>query len=166
MQITKVLISDLVFDPTNARTHSEKNINAIKGSLTKFGQQKPIVISQDNIIVAGNGTVAAAKDLGWTELDAVVTSLDSFHQTAFALADNRTSELAEWEDNILAQQLASLEMHDFDLESIGFDAKDLEDMTVKDQDLSDKNKELSEDDFQKFDQTCPRCGFEFDNKKS
>lgn len=121
MNIKSVEIASLVFDPNNARKHSVKNLEAIKGSLTKFGQQKPIVINAKNIVIAGNGTLAAAKDLGWKKINAVVTELDDFMQSAFALADNRTSELAEWDEDILEQALASLKLNDFDITAIGFD---------------------------------------------
>jgi ParB-like chromosome segregation protein Spo0J len=161
MEVIKISIDQLIPDPNNARKHSAKNLMAIKGSLTKFGQQKPIVISEKNIIVAGNGTVEAAKELGWKEISAVITSLDSFHQSAFALADNKTAELAEWDDEILEQTLAQLDLGGFDIHSVGFDGIDLPD--------SDKievtgSKELDESEFSEFDHKCPKCGFEFDAK--
>ena len=121
MDVIKIPIDSLIPDPNNARKHNKKNLLAIKGSLTKFGQQKPIVINEKNLIVAGNGTVEAAKELGWKEINAVVTSLDSFHQTAFALADNKTSELAEWDDEVLERALAGLDLGGFDIGEIGFD---------------------------------------------
>jgi hypothetical protein len=124
MEIIKLKIEDLVFDPNNVRKHPTKNIEAIKGSLAKFGQQKPIVIDSKNIVIAGNGTLAAAKELGWKEIAAVRTNLDDLNKMAFALADNRTSELAEWDIPELNQQLAQLELGDFDIKEIGFDLGD------------------------------------------
>jgi len=120
MNVVKVQIADLVFDPNNARKHSTKNLDAIKGSLTKFGKQKPIVVNAKNLIIAGNGTAAAAKELGWKEINAVVSELDDFMQSAFALADNRTAELAEWDLGVLQESLAALEMGDFNIADIGF----------------------------------------------
>lgn len=121
MQIVRKNITELVFDPINARKHPVKNIDAIKGSLTKFGQQKPIIISSKGIVIAGNGTLMAAKSLGWKSIDCVVSELDDINQMAFALADNRTSELAEWDKEILEQQLAQLELNNFDIDGIGFE---------------------------------------------
>lgn len=126
MQLIQKNISDLVFDPVNARKHPVKNIEAIKGSLTKFGQQKPIVVNAKGIVIAGNGTLMAAKDLGWKSISCVVSELDDLNQMAFALADNRTSELAEWDKEILEQQLAQLELNDFDIDGIGFEDFDFE----------------------------------------
>ena len=108
-------------DPSNARKHNPKNIDAIKGSLTKFGMQKPIIIDDKNIVVAGNGTLQAAIDLGWKEIKVVRTELKGSMQTAFAIADNRSSELASWDDDVLSKTLAGLEMDGFDIADIGFD---------------------------------------------
>jgi hypothetical protein len=108
MKIERVPVASLVFDPSNARKHDEKNLQAIKGSLAKFGQQKPIVVTKDNVVVAGNGTLHAAKELGWETIDIHRTPLKGTEAIAYALADNRTSELAEWDDEILNTQLTSL----------------------------------------------------------
>lgn len=123
MEVTRRLISDLDLDPNNARKHSQKNLDAIKASLTKFGQRKPIVINHKGVVLAGNGTVEAAKDLGWDHIDVAVVPADWDEATAraYALADNRTAELAEWDENVLAKQLLELLDEDFDIEAIGFE---------------------------------------------
>jgi DNA modification methylase len=118
-------ISDLVPDPANVRKHSKKNLDAIKGSLARFGQQKPIVISKDNIVIAGNGTLEAAKSLKWSEIDIVRSELVGSDITAYGIADNRTGELAEWDDEALSVSLKALREDDFDLGAIGFDENDL-----------------------------------------
>jgi hypothetical protein len=123
MEVKRRLISDLTLDPNNARTHSQKNLDAIKSSLTKFGQRKPIVVNGQGVILAGNGTVEAAKSLGWDQIDVAVVPADWDEATAraYALADNRTAELAEWDENVLAKQLLELIDVDFDIEAIGFE---------------------------------------------
>lgn len=125
MQIQKIPLSELIPDPANARKHADKNLKAITGSLKRFGQQKPIVIDKDGIIVAGNGTYEAAKAIGWTELAVVKTGLDKTLAMAYAIADNRSGELAEWDKDNLAKILKSLDDIDFDLPEIGFDIEDL-----------------------------------------
>lgn len=124
MKLEKVAIKDLVFDPANARKHTIKNLDSIKGSLARFGQQKPIVVGANNVVIAGNGTLEAARDLGWEFLDAVRTELVGPDAIAFALADNRTAELAEWDYSVLGDTLKSLAAVDFDLSTIGFDDAD------------------------------------------
>src|SRR3954462_15830917 len=125
MKIEAVNISSLHLDPANARQHSQKNLDAIKGSLAKFGQQKPIVVGKDNVVIAGNGTLEAAKAIGLEIINIVRTELEGPEAIAFAIADNRTGELAEWDSSVLSKTLESLRVLDFDLGSIGFDDKDL-----------------------------------------
>ena len=118
----EIEIDSLVFDPANARTHDEKNIEAIKGSLARFGQRSPIVVQKEGRIVrAGNGRLAAAKQLGWTKIAALVVDDDEVTATAYAIADNRTGELAQWDRAALGSLLSTL---DEDLK-IGWDDLDL-----------------------------------------
>jgi len=122
MNIETVAIQDLQLDPNNARKHDKKNLDAIASSLKQFGQRKPIVITDDNIIVAGNGTVTAAKQLGWTDIKVVRVpkDWDANQVKAFALADNRTAELAEWDKDILASQIIDLQTDGWNTEQLGF----------------------------------------------
>lgn len=109
MKTETVSIDSLIPDPANVRMHSPRNIEAIKASLARFGQQKPIVVDSDNVVRAGNGTLEAAKLLDWSELEIVRSDLEGSEMTAFAIADNRTAELAEWDYQVLGQVLASLQ---------------------------------------------------------
>ena len=120
MNIQSIAVSELSLDPSNVRKHGRKNLDAIKASLRKFGQQKPIVVDAKGIVLAGNGTLTAAKELGWTEIQITRTELAGVEATAFAIADNRTAELAEWEDS-LADVLKALAKADVDLAELGFD---------------------------------------------
>jgi ParB-like chromosome segregation protein Spo0J len=126
MKIEQLNILDLVPDPTNARAHDDTNLQAIAGSLSQFGQRKPIVITTDNKVVAGNGTLAAAKSLGWLKIDCVRVPADwSADQVkAFALADNRTAELATWQPEVLAAQLEELSAAGIDVAEFGFKTDD------------------------------------------
>jgi site-specific DNA-methyltransferase (adenine-specific) len=163
MNVIKVPIASLVNDPNNARKHGTKNLSAIKGSLAKFGQQKPIVIDAKNVVIAGNGTLEAAKQLGWTHINAVVTELDDLGKMAFALADNKTSELAEWDESMLMGQLDWLDKMDFDIGDIGFDEIKLPENDATESNITG-SKELNEDEFSQFEHQCPKCGFEFNGK--
>jgi DNA modification methylase len=126
LKYIRVGVSQLILDPANVRKHSEKNIESIKGSLAKFGQQKPIVIGSDLTVVAGNGTVLAARALEWHDLDAVQTDLTGAELVAYAITDNRTAELAEWDLDPLGQQLTGLLDDGWDLEPLGWDSADLD----------------------------------------
>jgi ParB-like chromosome segregation protein Spo0J len=125
MKIETLPIRDLTPDPENARLHDDKNLKAIQGSLKEFGQRKPIVITAAGVIVAGNGTVEAAKRLGWTEIEAVRVPGDWTPNQikAFALADNRTAELASWDIHVLDEQLWELEQEELDVTLLGFESR-------------------------------------------
>lgn len=119
-EIESLPIADLHEDPANVRRHPERNLAGIKASLARFGQQKPIVVDGNNIVRAGNGTLAAARELGWDRIDCIRTGLKGSEATAYAIADNRTAELAEWDETGLAETLRSLQSEDFDLSTVGY----------------------------------------------
>lgn len=126
-------IDSLKYDPTNVRLHTDRNIDAIKASYRRFGQQRPILIAEDGTVVAGNAQLAAAKALGWEEIQVQVTSLTDVQEIkAYAIADNRTHEFGEWDFDGLSEQLKDLqEVPDFDFESVGFDEKEMDRIFAK-----------------------------------
>lgn len=139
MNTERVPIDSLVFDPANVRKHGEKNLATIKASLSRFGQQKPIVVDANGVVRAGNGTLAAAKALGWKEIAVVRSTLSGSEATAYAIADNRTAELAEWDEDALAQTLAALQIESDELATAtGFDLKDIEALTAPDEVTEDE----------------------------
>lgn len=135
MKLEKIAINELSLDPANVRKHDRRNLDAIKASLRKFGQQKPIVVDSRGIVLAGNGTLTAAQELGWSEIEITRTTLSGVDATAFAIADNRTAELAQWEDS-LSDVLKSLADADVDLGELGFTPKEIEELNQSG--LSDK----------------------------
>jgi ParB-like chromosome segregation protein Spo0J len=126
MKIISLPLASLHEDPSNARKHGDKNLAAIAASLAKFGQQRPIVIDKANVVVAGNGTLKAARSLGWAQIACVRTDLTGVQVAGFAIADNRSAELAEWDDRALAATLEALKAEDFDLGDVGFADSDLD----------------------------------------
>lgn len=115
MKIVQRKVTELSNDPANARKHDDRNIESIVGSLRRFGQQKPIVVDSSGVVRAGNGTLEAARRLGWDKIDCVISDLKGSEMTAYAIADNRTSELAAWDDAVLAASLNGLVCEDVDL---------------------------------------------------
>jgi DNA modification methylase len=126
-------IDSLKFDPANSRKHDERNIKAIMDSLERHGQRKPIVCYSD-MVVAGNGTLQAAKRLGWKEIWVNEDSFASIEDAkAYAIQDNRSAELATWDDVQLGDTLQELKDAGWDLEQIGFNDADLKDLIDKPQ---------------------------------
>ncbi len=116
-------LPEVHLDPANARSHSDRNLQAIANSLSRYGQQKPIVVTPEGTVVAGNGTLEAARSLGWTHIAAITTNLAGADARGFAIADNRTAELAEWDVVRLAAELEDLPPEVF--ATLGFDDKEM-----------------------------------------
>ena len=121
-----VAVGTLTLDPDNARGHNEANIEAIANSLKKFGQRKPVIVKKDGMVItAGNGTFIAAKREGWTHIAALVTEDDELTAKAWALADNRTGELANWDYEQLVAQFGELQQGGVDVTELGWDEREL-----------------------------------------
>jgi DNA modification methylase len=110
-------LGELFYDPKNVRRHGDRNLQATRESLERFGQQKNVVARWSEtgppfMVVAGNGTLACAHALGWTHLAASVQRMDDKTALAYAIADNRTAELAEWDAVALDAAMRELEALD------------------------------------------------------
>lgn len=127
MKVETVKVGALNLDPGNARKHSQRNIDAIAKSLQRFGQRRPLVVWNDTII-AGNGTLQAAIGLGWTtvEITRCPPEWTEDEAKAYAVADNRVAELAEWDNETLIGILADLD--DDLIAATGFDDLELGDI--------------------------------------
>jgi len=160
LEIIEVSIDSLIPDPNNARKHDQKNLDAIKGSLAKFGQQTPIVVDTNNVVLKGNGTVEAAKAMGWSTIKTVRSTLETnTDKVAYALADNRSSELAAWDMDVLGSELMSLRDDGFAIEDIGFDDSDFDKMFGDDEIDPIFNDEKPEPEI------CGACGGKIKNAR-
>ena len=121
-------VGALTPDPKNARRHGRKNMEAVMASLHRFGQRLPLVVQKQGMVVrVGNARLEAARQLGWTHVAAVVVDESDVEATAFALVDNRSAELAEWDLQELTGQLQDLNgLADEMLDGLGWDTDDLE----------------------------------------
>ena len=158
MKYETATIASLMLDPANVRAHDARNLEAIKASLARFGQQTPIVVNAKGIIVAGNARMMAAKMLNWSSVEIVRTDLEGAEAIAYAIADNRTAELAAWDEVALAQQLAALQIDDEELANIaGFTDSEIEAMAGK----------IAPESFPEVDENidtahqCPKCGYKW-----
>ena len=123
LQQFAVPIESLTPDPRNARKHSRKNLDAIKASLRTHRQYQPLVVQRDGMIVrAGNGRLQAATELGWTHVAVMLVETASEAEAiALAIADNWTSDTAEWDIEILLDEITKLRDSDFEIEGFGDD---------------------------------------------
>ncbi len=106
----KVLVASLQEDPKNARSHSDESTQQVAESLRLYGQRKPIVVNgKTGFVEAGNGTLRAARKLGWSHVAAVRVEDDHQTATGYAIADNRVAELSEWDNDALKALLDSID---------------------------------------------------------
>jgi hypothetical protein len=119
-----VPIEDLREDPDNVRVHDERSVSALAMALQEFGQQKPIVALEDGTVIAGNGVFMAAKRIGAKKI-AVVRFADPAKARAFAIADNRMSELSRFDEEALSRAVNDLQLAGYGTDALGFDAEEV-----------------------------------------
>jgi ParB family chromosome partitioning protein len=139
LRIESAALDSLHADSRNARSHDKRNIKTIAASLKRFGQQKPLVVGASNQVIAGNGTLQAAKSLGWKSIEIIRTTLEGAEALAYAIADNRSAELADWDRDILADLLK-----DEEIGEVGFTAKEI-DKLLRDNDPADDDSDMQDE---------------------
>jgi len=152
MLIVYWAIDQLKPDPHNARRHSKKQIRQIANSIKAFGFNVPILIDRNGNVIAGHGRLLACRELGITKVPTLcLDHLTPAQARVFMIADNRLTEIATWDDRLLAQQLKDLSLLglDFSLELTGFEIGEidlriasLEDLPKPDDDPADLLPEL------------------------
>jgi DNA modification methylase len=136
MQLTKsrlkiiyIQTSSLKPDPRNPRVHSDKQVRQIVRSIESFGFNVPLLIDDEQKVIAGHGRLLAARRLGWDTVPAIrLSHLTEAQRMAFLIADNRLTENSAWDERMLGEQLkilSDLEL-DFDLDAIGFEVPEID----------------------------------------
>lgn len=111
--------------PKNPRNNAEA-IDKVAASLKEFGWRQPIVVDEHMVVIAGHTRLEAAKALGMEKVPVhVALGLTKAQIRAYRLADNKTGEIAEWDDELLSAELAALDRDEYNLELTGFDAGEL-----------------------------------------
>lgn len=145
-------IENLVSDPKNARRRTSRSTSLIQKSLKQFGAARSIVIDENNRILAGNGTVEGAKAAGIENLRVIETDgkeiiavkrtgLSEKEKVGLALADNRTSELSEWDMEMLHSLSEEMDT------SPWFSEDDLNELFFKEEDLAEDQSETITENF-------------------
>lgn len=139
LEIEHLSVSNLLPHELNPRKHGKRQIRQIAESIRIFGFKVPVLVDANDRLICGHGRVAACKLLGIESVPAIRTSdLDDAKIRAFMIADNRLTEIAGWDDSLLAENfkiLSELDL-DFDLEVTGFDYGDIENLLSQDDDGS------------------------------
>jgi ParB-like chromosome segregation protein Spo0J len=118
-------INDLKRYPHNPR-HNEQSVEAVAASIRAFGFRQPIVVDEEDVIIVGETHCKAARKLGLAVVPVhVAVGLTPAQRQAYRFADNKTAELADWNDELLLQELADLQKMDLDIGILGFSAEEL-----------------------------------------
>lgn len=127
MKLETKKIDDLIPYARNARTHSDAQVAQIAASIKEFGWTNPVLVDEENSIIAGHGRVAAARKLGLKEVPVIeISGLSKNQIKALILADNKLALNAGWDLDLLALELQELQLNEYDIKVIGFDAKELD----------------------------------------
>lgn len=134
-------IGEIIPYARNSRTHSEEQVAQIAASIKEFGWTNPVLIDEENGIIAGHGRLAAARKLGHTQIPVIeLTGLSEAQKRAYVIADNKLALNAGWDTEMLVNELRDLEGMDIDLALTGFSADELNDMlAVKEEGLTDED---------------------------
>tara|TARA_R110000868_G_scaffold85502_9_gene240529 strand:- start:1074 stop:1595 length:522 start_codon:yes stop_codon:yes gene_type:complete len=155
-------VADLIPYAMNSRTHSDEQVAQIAASIREFGFTNPVLIDENNNLIAGHGRVLAARKLGFPEVPAVVvTGLDENRRRALVIADNKLALNAEWDQEKLLVELQSMTV---DMQKlVGFSQDELVALLTPAYFAPG-----TEDDQGKLDElapkmvTCPHCAEEWD----
>lgn len=111
----------------NPRTHSKEQIQQIATSMMKFGWVNPILVDENFEIIAGHGRVLAGKELGYETIPvAQLKHLSKEEKLALLIADNKISDNAGWDEELLRSAMEELYNGDFELEVLGYTNKEIE----------------------------------------
>jgi len=167
MKVVRVPLDELNELPGNARTHGEKNLAAIKHSLEKFGQVEALIFqASTKNLIGGNGRLRAMRELGWKDAACLPLDVDDATAHALALALNRTSELAGWDNEILGHTLATLQEEGWELPLLGWQEEEFKPIIeeafpapLEEPAPPSEFRELGEDIETKY--RCPKCAYEW-----
>lgn len=133
-------VGDLTFLPGNPR---QGTVPAVVRSYERFGQRKPIIATKDGTVIAGNHQLLAARELGWDKIAVIFTDDDDATARAFALADNHTSDLGTYDDDLLAEMLSYVSDTPDLLAATSYTDKDLKKL-LGELDVGDTSAQLGE----------------------
>ena len=120
-------VAELVPYAMNARVHNEEQVNDLARSISEFGFVNPVLVGEDNIIIAGHGRVMAAKQAGLDKVPCIVLShLNEKQRRALTLADNRITLKSSWDFEKVSAELSKLAEMDYDVSLTGFTDDELD----------------------------------------
>jgi DNA modification methylase len=129
LQVVFRRIAELKINPRNPRLHSDKQIRKLAKSISTFGFMVPVLIDSQGVVLAGHGRILAAESQGISEVPTIcIRHLTPAQAIAFTIADNRLTEIADWDEKLLGEQLQFLGSEElkFDVEATGFENPEID----------------------------------------
>lgn len=159
--IEKISIDKLIPYANNARTHSDEQVAQIAASIREFGFNNPVLIAEDDTIIAGHGRVMAARKLNLSEVPCLrLSHLTETQRKAYILADNKLALNAAWDVDLLKLEIQDLTTEKFAVELTGFDLQELAKILDNQEDL-----ELNEEKYSEVFNVIVECSDENEQEK-
>ena len=142
MEIKNLDINLILPYKNNPRKISDTSIEKVANSIKNFGFRQPIVVDKNNIVVVGHTRLQASRKLGLQQVPVLVAdNLSEDQINAYRLADNRTNEESQWQNDLLKLELQDLQFKNFDLNLTAFDDFELDDLLFEEkQGLTDEDE--------------------------
>lgn len=136
-------LSSLKVDSKNSRAHSDEQIERLCASIAEFGFVAPVLVAEDNTIIAGHGRVMAAKRSGLRDIPCVrVSHLTQAQRRAYVIADNKLQEGSSWNIEVLRAELGDLIGGGFNPDAMGFSEEDIDDVLRQEPQLTQQKIKL------------------------
>jgi ParB family transcriptional regulator, chromosome partitioning protein len=162
LTIEYINITELKPSPKNARLHSQEHVEQLIASIREFGFTNPILIDEDNNVIAGHGRLEAMKRTFHDSIACVrLLGLTDQQKQAYMLADNKLALNSEWDITKLQEAINELEEGGFDLTVAGFIEDDIRKLTEEIERAEDEEQQQESNQEEKEYFVCPRCEFCF-----
>ena len=127
VKLEKIELEKIIPYVNNQKKHPTEQVEKIMGSIKEFGVINPLIVDKDNVLIAGHGRYEALKRLGYEKVAVIrAEHLTPTQVKAYRIADNKLAELAIWDNELLSIDLSELDNIGFDMDIVGFNNYELE----------------------------------------